>query len=115
MNLYAYVWNEPTGFNDPFGLFFGFGGLGRAGGGLGSGNGSCGGGGDENWWDLLEQGYYYGTGYGDEATDWWADRFNTTGGWTDPMFYVYGTGGLFSSLWTSDTWMGTAGSLQELV
>ena len=98
------------------GLGAGSGGLGGAGGGSGNGNGSDGGGGnenwDENWWDQLERGNYYGTGFGDEATDWWAEQYNNTGEWyNDPMWWYYGGGGLSASLWTSDTWTGTASAL----
>ena len=47
-------------------------------------------------------GHYLGTGYGAEATIWYAERFNDTG---NPIYFV---GGVFAALWTPETYIQTA-------
>lgn len=53
-------------------------------------------------WQALGEGRYLGTGYGDEAVAYWAQRWAQTG---NALFAVPG---LFASLWTPDTWLDTA-------
>ncbi|HJQ23988.1 MAG TPA: RHS repeat-associated core domain-containing protein [Blastocatellia bacterium] len=55
-----------------------------------------------SWWDNLNRGTYFGTGLGDTATQYWAQRYVETGQWG------YVVPGLFSSLWTPQTWKQTA-------
>ncbi len=52
------------------------------------------------------KGTYFGTGFGEEAAKWYADRYAASDKWYDRA--RYGAGGLFSSLWTPDTWKETA-------
>jgi hypothetical protein len=47
-------------------------------------------------------GRYAGTGFGAEATTWYAEQFNATG---NPIYFV---GGSFSALWTPETYLQTA-------
>jgi RHS repeat-associated protein len=46
-----------------------------------------------------------GTGYGEDSAMWYADKYNNTG---NPIYMI---GGLFSSLWTPDTWLATTATL----
>ena len=114
VNLYRYVGNNPVSLSDPSGMISG------VGVGIGLRNllmdilnsianastADCNG---EFWWDRLEEGYYYGTGFGEEAVDWWAERYNQSDNIFTDIFY--GAGGLTASLWTEDTWMGTISAL----
>ncbi len=61
--------------------------------------------GDRNWWDLLEAGHYFGTGFGEEAVDYYACKYNETG---NPLYKV---GGVVAELWMPETWMETASLL----
>jgi len=47
-------------------------------------------------------GRWLGTGYGEEAAMWYAERYNETGAW------YYMAGGLLASLWTPETYVQTA-------
>jgi hypothetical protein len=47
-------------------------------------------------------GHYAGTGFGAEATTWYAEQFNDTG---NPVYFL---GGAFSALWTPETYLQTA-------
>jgi hypothetical protein len=47
-------------------------------------------------------GRYAGTGFGAEATSWYAEQFNDTG---NPVYFL---GGAFSALWTPETYLQTA-------
>ncbi len=54
------------------------------------------------WWQKLEEGYYYGTGYGERAVSWYASR------WVETRNPLYALGGGLSALWTPDTWVQTS-------
>jgi hypothetical protein len=56
----------------------------------------------EPWWEKLERGEYYGTGYGTEATKLYAQQYVKTG---NRLWIVPGT---ISALWMPETWMTTA-------
>jgi RHS repeat-associated protein len=73
LNLYAYCFNNPVTLIDPRGL--------------------C---------AVNALGHYLGTGFGAEATMWYADRFNDTG---NPVYFI---GGVFAALWTPETYVQTA-------
>lgn len=81
-NLYRYVYNNAINWVDPWGL-------------------------DKNkpWWQKLEEGYYYGTSYGQEAAEWYAQQQIKTG---NPW---WGVPGAISSLWTPETYQDTAWTL----
>jgi RHS repeat-associated protein len=91
VNLYAYTWNDLIGYTDPLGL--------------------------------IGEGFFYHMGspfrtfgnvilnsprMGDEAVDWWKNRWDNSCGLAAAPYFV---GGFFASMWTSDTWMYTAGLL----
>ncbi|MCK4428370.1 MAG: RHS repeat-associated core domain-containing protein, partial [candidate division Zixibacteria bacterium] len=82
MNLYAYVGNNSVNLIDPLGL--------------------CG---EKPWWENLEEGYYYGTGYGQTALEWYAQRYSETG---NPF---YAAGGGIAALWTPETYQQTGWTL----
>ena len=117
VNLYRYVGNNPVSFRDPLGLVQ----FGPGGGVIGllqdilssalnsianASEADCNG---DFWWDRLEQGRYYGTGFGEEAVDWWAERYNQSDNIFNVMFY--GAGGLAAARWTEEGWMWTASGL----
>ncbi|MBW2738080.1 MAG: RHS repeat-associated core domain-containing protein, partial [Deltaproteobacteria bacterium] len=82
VNLYSYVNNNPLNWVDPFGLCK-----------------------DKSFWEKFGEGYYFGTGYGQEALDWWATKWVETG---NPFYAV---GGGFAALWTPETWWKTSAVL----
>ena len=47
LNRFSYVGNNPVNFIDPLGLCIDN---------------------ERHWWEKLEEGHFYGTGYGEEAT-----------------------------------------------
>ena len=81
-NVYAYVGNNPLNWIDPWGLCK-----------------------DKLWWEKLGEGYYYGTGFGTEAAEWYAQQQLATGNslWAIP--------GSVTSLWTPETYQQTAWTL----
>jgi len=81
-NLYVYVKNNPLRFIDPFGLCK-----------------------DKPWWEKLEEGYYYGTDFGQEAAKWYAQQQLRTG---NTLWAIQGT---IASLWTPETYQQTAWTL----
>jgi RHS repeat-associated protein len=78
-NKYLYVADNPLNVVDPWGL------LGER----------------LPWWEKLSEGYYYGTGLGTEAVEYWANRYMETGNW------AYAIPGSLSSLWTPKTYQET--------
>jgi RHS repeat-associated protein len=78
---YSYVWNDPMNWIDPFGLE------------------------RKEWWEKLEEGCYYGTGFGEDAAEWYAWQYVQNGSW----YYAFGGG--WASLWTPDTWLPTSCTL----
>lgn len=60
-------------------------------------------------WSLLPNnvtsGSVFGTGYGTEAVDYFANQYGNNG---NPLYFV---GGTFAALWTPETWFGTATTL----
>ena len=72
INLYAYVYNNPQGMIDPQGL--------------------C---------AVNYVGRILGTGFGEEATLWYAQKYNETGAW------YYAVGGSIAALWTPETYVQT--------
>jgi len=84
INLYAYCLNNPTNLIDPFGLEPE---------------------GEKPWWEQLAEGYYYGTGFGTEATERYAQLQLQTGNllWAIP--------GSLASLWTPQTYQQTGWTL----
>lgn len=86
---YSYAEDNPLGFIDPFGLCR-----------------------QKNWWEKLEEGCYHGTGYGEEAVDWWARQYNNADSWYSTAFYFLG--GVGAAHWTPETWMYTAGGLAAM-
>jgi hypothetical protein len=82
-NVYLYVNNNPVNLVDPWGLM----GERRA------------------WWEKLEDGYYYGTGFGKYALDYYTMMWSQTGDW----WWVVGGG--FAALWTPSTYQQTGWTL----
>jgi RHS repeat-associated protein len=80
-HAYVYAGNNPVNYIDPYGLT------------------------QKPWGEKFAEGYYFGTGYGEEATMWYVQRYNETGYW------YYWLGGATASLWTPDTWFSTATTL----
>lgn len=58
----------------------------------------------EPWWQELKEGRYFGTGFGESAVEYWAQRHVDTGSW------LYGIPGTFAATWTPDTYLATAGT-----
>jgi len=89
VNLYTYVGNSPLNFVDPWGL--------RR---------------EKAWFDKLGEGYYYGTDFGREAAEWYAQQQINSG---NPLLAIPGS---IASLWTPETYQDagwiliTAGSLK---
>lgn len=82
MNPYIYVGNNPIIWIDPWGLCR-----------------------EKSWWEKSEEGYYYGTGFGEEALALYAQRWSETG---NPLWGVPGT---FAALWTPETYQRTGWTL----
>ena len=77
-NRYAYAANSPLNYKDRDGTY-------------------------PVWdWEKFKSGWYVGTGFGDYATQYWANRYVQTGNW------LYTIPGFFSALWTSDTYWKTS-------
>lgn len=57
--------------------------------------------GNSGFFENLKSGKYVGTGYGEEAANFYAERYIQAQG---PAKLVYGTGGVLASAWTPDTW-----------
>ncbi len=53
------------------------------------------------FWKALENGRFFGTRFGDEATAYWAQQLVQTG---NPLYVVPG---LITALWTTETWTAT--------
>ena len=53
----------------------------------------------------LRKGTIFGTGFGEEAVDYWASRYNRTHSAVDLV------AGIAASRWTEDNWFGTASTL----
>ncbi len=89
LHPYLYVANNPVNFVDPWGL--------------------CGKKKDPwanlSWWEKLEKGYYYGTGFGQEALEWYVQRWVETG---NPLWAVPAA---IAALWTPETYQRTAWAL----
>jgi RHS repeat-associated protein len=86
LNLYAYVFNNPNSLIDPLGLCA----VRTA---------------WDHWpefWKYLSTGRWLGTGFGEEATLWYAEMYNET---NNPL---YALGGGFAALWTKETWFETS-------
>ena len=81
VNLYAYVNNNPLNLIDPFGFM----------------------GERRQWWDKLEDGYYYGTGFGEEAVSYYAMK------WAQTDDLHWGVAGGIASVWTPATYKSTLG------
>ena len=88
-NPYTYPNNDPINYIDPYGL--------------------CGERREKRtdipWWEKLEKGYYYGTGFGEKALEYYVQRWIETDNplWTIPS--------AISSLWTPETYQDTAWTL----
>ncbi|MCG2712921.1 MAG: hypothetical protein L6416_11460, partial [Candidatus Omnitrophica bacterium] len=61
------------------------------------------------WWEKLEDGYYYGTGYGEDAQNWYVQQWVDTGNW------VWAIPGGVASLWTRETYEQTVWTLRTAV
>jgi len=61
--------------------------------------------GERTWWEKLERGYYFGTGYGEDALGFYTRKWSETGNW----WWLVGGG--FSALWTPETYQATAWTL----
>ena len=86
LNLYAYVFNNPVGLIDPLGLCA----VRTA---------------WDHWpefWKVLLSGRGFGTGFGEEATFWYAQKYEDTNN------LLYALGGGFAALWTKETWFETS-------
>ncbi|MBF0385416.1 MAG: RHS repeat-associated core domain-containing protein, partial [Candidatus Omnitrophica bacterium] len=81
-NIYSYAQNNPVVFVDPLGLST-----------------------EKAWWQQLEEGYYYGTGFGIDAVAMYAMKYNETG---NPLWIVPGG---FAALWTPETYQVTGWTL----
>lgn len=82
INFYTYCANNPILWIDPWGLLTEWK--------------------EKPWWERLEEGYYYGTGLGEEALEWYIKRYVETG----KTHYLV-MGGI-ASLWTPKTYRKTA-------
>jgi hypothetical protein len=93
LNLYVFCNNNPINFTDPAG--------------------NCP---DEynwddmEWWEKLGEGYYYGTGAGLDAQQWYMDQIVNNGKpWYQEMHLW--AGGFMAGLWTPDTYQETGWTL----
>ncbi len=59
--------------------------------------------------DRIYKGYYFGTGFGDYAANWYADKLVDADKWYEKL--AYGAGLSLAVLWTPNTWYKTAGVL----
>jgi RHS repeat-associated protein len=86
LNLYAYVFNHPVNLIDPLGLCAARNARDYL----------------PDFWEYLSNGQWLGTGFGEEATLWYAQMYNET---NNPL---YALGGGFAALWTKETWFDTS-------
>ncbi len=82
INNYLYALNNPINYDDPLGLSPKR---------------------KQTFWNSIKQGEYFGTTYGENSLNWYAQRYNDTGKW------YYALGGGLSALWTSNTWWNVTG------
>jgi len=61
--------------------------------------------GERTWWEKLERGYYFGTGYGEDALGFYTRKWSETGNWW------WGFPGGVAALWTPENYWKTAGVL----
>jgi RHS repeat-associated protein len=64
---------------------------------------------DNSTWQDIVDGKYVGTGYGEDATQYYADKYNNADTWYEKT--GWGVAGCFAALWTPDTYLKTAGTL----
>jgi RHS repeat-associated protein len=58
----------------------------------------------------VREGRYVGTGYGEEAVEYWACKYNNEQGewYTNQRKFAFGLAGNFAALWTEDNWKWTS-------
>jgi RHS repeat-associated protein len=63
-----------------------------------------------NFYEMINEGNYLGTGLGDYATEWWAmESLDPTNSWFETGGYWLG--GSLAALWLPETWKSTLGTL----